>query len=420
METKCKRCKAKESVFACMECDKFRFLCERCDDYIHNLPNKTKHKRIAIKQNDNNKQQKTIIAQAPSMYESMTKEENELNTHFNKQQDINEINQSNIEKDDIVNLSTNRGLNQSQIQLHSQSQLNGKEKEKTCCYSNEYSKNYLNELKSNYQKDKHDLLYQNNTILGMVDKLKESFSGQILSIVTEIGKYQSSTEEASFSLENRLNVKYANSLNEKEIEISRLKTTIADLEKHNNDLALQLTNAMQSFRQKETEYQHQIKRLETDILQQSEELFTIKGNLDEVVCHSSDKLSHETNSIKIEYEKRIQSILNEADKSRDSLLKVIEEREIDIRSLIETNRKQREDFNGIISGLKRENDAYRNQICEVLTQKNQLEEDKRYLSVGNNQMTNKTQEQDSIIAQIKEENEKLLQENVGIISYNIN
>jgi hypothetical protein len=50
METyeKCLRCKGKEAVFSCMLCESFKFLCTRCDSYVHSLPSKKKHKRTAI------------------------------------------------------------------------------------------------------------------------------------------------------------------------------------------------------------------------------------------------------------------------------------------------------------------------------------------------------------------------------------
>ena len=44
----CQRCRTKEAIFACMECELSRYLCEDCDKYIHNLPGKQSHKRVTI------------------------------------------------------------------------------------------------------------------------------------------------------------------------------------------------------------------------------------------------------------------------------------------------------------------------------------------------------------------------------------
>ena len=45
---KCQRCNGEEAMFACMQCESFRLLCERCDNYIHGLPGKKGHNRVAM------------------------------------------------------------------------------------------------------------------------------------------------------------------------------------------------------------------------------------------------------------------------------------------------------------------------------------------------------------------------------------
>ena len=45
---KCQRCNSKQAMFACMKCESFRLLCERCDNYIHSLPGKKDHNRVAM------------------------------------------------------------------------------------------------------------------------------------------------------------------------------------------------------------------------------------------------------------------------------------------------------------------------------------------------------------------------------------
>lgn len=45
---KCQRCNSKKACVSCMQCEKFRMLCERCDGYVHNLPGKKEHKRVGV------------------------------------------------------------------------------------------------------------------------------------------------------------------------------------------------------------------------------------------------------------------------------------------------------------------------------------------------------------------------------------
>ena len=49
----CQRCKCKESSFSCLICDSFKYLCSKCDNYIHSLPSKQMHQRTAIILNKN-------------------------------------------------------------------------------------------------------------------------------------------------------------------------------------------------------------------------------------------------------------------------------------------------------------------------------------------------------------------------------
>ena len=44
----CYRCKSKEAVYTCLMCDSFKLLCTQCDNYVHSLPSKRKHRKVTI------------------------------------------------------------------------------------------------------------------------------------------------------------------------------------------------------------------------------------------------------------------------------------------------------------------------------------------------------------------------------------
>ena len=50
----CQRCHSKEAIIICMQCESFKYLCEKCDNYIHNLPGKKSHNRISILLSESN------------------------------------------------------------------------------------------------------------------------------------------------------------------------------------------------------------------------------------------------------------------------------------------------------------------------------------------------------------------------------
>ncbi len=45
---KCLRCKNKEAIFICVNCESFNQLCTQCDSYVHGLPSKKKHRRKVL------------------------------------------------------------------------------------------------------------------------------------------------------------------------------------------------------------------------------------------------------------------------------------------------------------------------------------------------------------------------------------
>ncbi len=108
----CQRCKQKESVFSCIVCESFKFLCTKCDNYVHSLPSKQAHKRIAILPNDNrqienNKNDESKIIKIDELNQNNNNSNiNNLNTNnsidlnykFNLSP-INRLNNLNIEKD---------------------------------------------------------------------------------------------------------------------------------------------------------------------------------------------------------------------------------------------------------------------------------------------------------------------------------
>jgi hypothetical protein len=88
----CQRCKQKESVFSCIVCESFKFLCTKCDNYLHSLPSKQAHQRLAIVSNN----KKPI--------ENANKDDSRI---LNK---IEENNNNNISNNNLNYLNTNNSF----------------------------------------------------------------------------------------------------------------------------------------------------------------------------------------------------------------------------------------------------------------------------------------------------------------------
>ncbi len=57
----CYRCKNKEAVFSCLNCETFKLLCTQCDSYVHGLPSKSKHRRTTMNKSEGSSKNPMLI-----------------------------------------------------------------------------------------------------------------------------------------------------------------------------------------------------------------------------------------------------------------------------------------------------------------------------------------------------------------------
>ena len=155
------------SLPACMNCEQFRLLCNKCDNYVHSLPGKCEHSRMALtSQGEANFKAKINN----SMYIDNTNNENELcnfkdklnnSASFNSQKMISQNNMS-VNQKGINNSSTisnnNMMMMSNNVEPQNESSIDNKgisnrnmSKEinssfRAFNYTSLYSKDYLNEL----------------------------------------------------------------------------------------------------------------------------------------------------------------------------------------------------------------------------------------------------------------------------------
>ena len=184
----CQRCLKNKPSFQCSECPSFNILCTRCDKIIHNIPSKQNHRRILldlgisnnnnINKNLNNSENKQILLSNIDIENININKQNEENIEENiinnnideeKNKNINNLTQNNTEEKNTEKRNT-------QI-LTFNSNLIIKEN---------YSKEYVNEIKKVFRKEKELLEYKNKTLQFSLDKIKLEFSDQINNITQQL------------------------------------------------------------------------------------------------------------------------------------------------------------------------------------------------------------------------------------------
>ena len=97
-----------ENIIICMQCESFKYLCEKCDNYIHNLPGKKSHNRISLNAERDN-QNKINKFQNNNSNENINQTNKNQNDYNINQKQINQV--SNSIDDNLNNNNDNIIMN---------------------------------------------------------------------------------------------------------------------------------------------------------------------------------------------------------------------------------------------------------------------------------------------------------------------
>ena len=405
---KCQRCNGKEAMFACMQCESFRLLCERCDNYIHGLPGKKGHNRVAMtpqgekslrdKQNNNKNNNKNNNNTYQPQELPPLKETIENNNDIYNSNNCNNVNSSKDEDQMNVEMST------------SNNKIRGNN-DKEFSYSTLYSRDYLNELKSMYNKDKIDLECQGSSLRSNLEKIRLNFGEQLKSLSSQIEEFEFTHANASKSLEEKYREKYQNIIYDKENMISSLNDAVSTLQKQNEMLHTELKTQNEENHQKIIEYERHIQQLQNEIIKKEEENYILKSQMDNIVSHNQNILQSESTRLMTQYENKIHQILNDADLNREQLLKIITERENDIKNLVNSNRQQSEELIVTVKRLKEENEKINYQLQNAIEEREQIEKNLAMIKQDHGQLIQETQKKENFVNKIDDTNKKLSEEN---------
>ena len=278
---KCQRCKVKDSSLQCMNCSSFRTLCSRCDSFIHSLPTKQNHTRIP-----------TTIASSEQTIIPSPFVKTEVNT-------INENKQNeSVEQKEQILLPV-----QPEPTSTLTSVLNSK-----FFYSNQYTKEYVNEIKNVFKKEKDELEFKNKTLQNNLDRLKISFTEQMNNVTNELEEIQKNNQITLNALKDEYERKLNQMQNEHQIEVESLKNDISHLEQTKNE------QTEVSIREKDdsskviNKLNTKIKELEDIIRTKDEEIFKLKNSFDVMMTQNEQMLKDQKQQIVTEYEDKIEKI----------------------------------------------------------------------------------------------------------------
>ena len=144
---KCERCQIDQASIICHSCQPFQKFCHRCDSIIHSLKIKSNHIRESLIQNQLNETKNIKINPELEIYKkSFTPERQNIRTSFIE---------NNIIKKYDINTYNN---------------------------AQNYSENYINEIKRINEKEKDAMKYKIESLQNHIEKLKDNFQKEIKNI----------------------------------------------------------------------------------------------------------------------------------------------------------------------------------------------------------------------------------------------
>ena len=427
---KCQRCLKCQVEIICEECNPLNSYCFKCDNIVHSLVNKKNHLRNKINSKESNFDNSieknacsNIKVVAPIC----------KNDYINKA-DLGEMDYKNKTYSKILNsleknrsynktLSKDNNLNITNYQTEENNSVNNNINNRFICYNNSFisnnkqnknlsictvlnatfktetyninqlnknnnknsyfSKEYVEELKDIYNKEKEELLFKIKSIQNNLDKVKKQCTEQIQNLQnlnnnlnnqidnltkenTKIAKRDSEHKDKLNNLYNE-NTKYKSELTDKENKIEELKKNNISNDDHKNALL-----------NVKTKYEDDIKILNNKIEElscnlQNKKLLTKQQDADnnnkqqlEILINN---LKYELDS-KISNNKNLNNMINHLSQENDNLLKEISNLKSVIDNISNYNLEYKEKIDIKAIELEKEFQDKLNNICEEKEKEN--------------------------------------------------
>ena len=441
----CQRCLSKPVSFQCMVCTSYRNLCTRCDNIIHNISSKQDHRRIAIDQTishkenkdenntlNNNKINKSVINPIlPNL---------EFDNDFNNQQKLNTIgieqneqisninnitapnnnlllsqmrkslNDYNLNNNNIDNIKNNNSFLQicspQGATLNHASTFNS-----NLLIADKYSKEYVNEIKKVFKKEKDYLEYKNKTLKYSLDKIKLEFTDHINNLTKQLEDNQNTNIININTLKDNYELKITEINDAHEEEIKTLSKNINQLESELKDLKNTYTNEINERDLKINELTNENDRINKELKEKNEELFKIKNSFEVLSKQYEKEFNEEKTKIIHEYEEKIDQIVTNVENSKNNLVNLIEQREFDMKNILDEKNTQINKLSETNKIMKQELESHKINLINVKNNKDNLYQENQKLKQELHKLDCDSQLQSNEILRIQEEKQMLINEN---------
>ena len=284
---KCLRCKSAKPVIFCKECYPFIYFCESCDTHVHSLVSKSNHIRQHI---------------------------SSLNINPNINNNGSEL----MNSIETVN-NANDKISQSGTLL---------------------SANYINDIKSLYQKEKDELMQKSFSLERQLEGTKATLNERIKSLLLQVEELQMSKEQEINSIREEYEFQIKKLLEDKDSKIALLIKKNKELTEWNESLVNKVNTYLNVINSHKEESNSNEREYKTKL-----ELVTKEKN--DLIKYYETKLSYfnstyteDKSGIINSYEEKFEQLKNDYMENKLKMQKLIEQRENDIKEMLDEHKEE--------------------------------------------------------------------------------
>lgn len=244
---------------------------------------------------------------------------------------------------------------------------------------NNYSRDYVNELKSLFLKEKNELLFKNNLIQNTLDKLKNSFSEQIQQMTYQIEESEKKHEFSLKALEDNIESYYRTIILEKDSLIEELNVKISNILESNKCLSEKLNIVEIAYEDKTSKIDKIEFNYREKLDEKCREILTLENQLKEKEIFYNEKIKAEKNYVLDEYEKKLNDLCNSFDLEKNESNRIIQNLYEENQQLKESLSQIDQDYQSKIDELNEEIQCHKQNLVVYRERRIELENEKNNL-----------------------------------------
>ena len=273
-----------------------------------------------------------------------------------------------------------------------------------------YSKEYINEIKKIFKKEKDELEYKNKILESSINRLKIEFNERVAYLTKELDNSQSNNLLNIKALKDNYEDKIDEIKKNNEMEVSSLKEEIINFQNDKNQLNDSFLGEINAKNIVIQNLQKENQNLKNELNIKNTEIEKLKNSFEELTYQYENKYEDDKKQIINDYEQKIKEIVEKVENSKNSLISMVDKREMDIKEILEQKNNEIQSLNMNINRLKDELNCHKTNLIKIRDEKNNLIKENQFIKNMNFQNECNGQVQTSEINNLKKENETLYEQ----------